>query len=301
MTSTVIFSAKYIAWAGLTALPGPSKYRMIMKFVFNSLFLKAFAVVLAFASLCSCSIKEVRDNCPCYLHVSIKDKQPVTGNVGYLGWTDELMFNESVNMVGHVPYWIHPVKKCELKFASYCGASFAMVGGHDISVPYGRECDSLYAYHSVVDATGEDAYEEVLFHKQFCTVFLDVRKTAAQLQEFKFEVDGGTDGFDLFTFSPVSGKFHCEPVAKPGEKIVSFRIPRQADSSLKMKVTRSVTGFDDVVMGDFPLGEYIVKQGYNWESEELDDVYVVIDFILGHIIVSVAGWEEGAYFSFVEQ
>ena len=50
----------------------------------------------------------------------------------------------------------------------------------------------------------------------------------------------------------------------------------------------------------FPLGEYIRQLGYNWNTEELQDIYVSIDLVRGLVNVSVEDWEEGMQFPLVE-
>ena len=36
-------------------------------------------------------------------------------------------------------------------------------------------------------------------------------------------------------------------------------------------------------------------------TEELQDIYVTVDLVLGLVTVSVSGWEDGAVFHLIEQ
>ena len=81
-----------------------------------------------------------------------------------------------------------------------------------------------------------------------------------------------------------------------GESIVTFRIPRQEDNELAVTIHP-----EGSVPARFPLGDYIDRLGYNWKTEELQDIYVAIDLARGLIDIRVADWEEGTTFPLIEQ
>ena len=140
------------------------------------------------------------------------------------------------------------------------------------------------------------AYASVTFRKQFATVFLDIRKSADIVRTCRFLVEGNSCGFDLLDFSPVGGPFRCEPRPRAEESIVTFRVPRQEDNGLAVTIQP-----EGSVPARFPLGEYIERLGYNWKTEELQDIYVAIDLARGLIDIRVADWEEGTTFPLIEQ
>ena len=132
-------------------------------------------------------------------------------------------------------------------------------------------------------------------------MFLDIRKNAEVVRSCRFLVEGNSCGFDLLDFSPVEGKFRCEPVpsAGPGTgagTIVPFRIPRQGDTGLTVTIQPAGS-----VPARFPLGEFIDRLGYDWKTEELQDIYVSVDLARGLVDIRVADWEEGTSFPLVEQ
>ena len=45
----------------------------------------------------------------------------------------------------------------------------------------------------------------------------------------------------------------------------------------------------------------MAKMHYDWNTEDLQDIYVKIDLVSGFITIMVEGWEEGYTFSFIEQ
>lgn len=251
----------------------------------------------------SCTVKEDRMPCPCYLNVSFSEREsiPEKAEVGLLGWNAAELFRAGIDVADYDPYWVKAVRKGVFYLSAYRGVSDTTPGGRYITISPGFQSDSLYAYHTEVDARGELAYADVTFRKQFCTVHLDIMRRPSELRQFRFLVEGNTCGFDLLTFDAVPGTFRFEPVPEDGTRVVDFRIPRQVDDSMSLTLWyRNEDGtFDNI--GTFPLGRYIVRTGYNWKAEELQDVYILIDLVLGHITIGVDGWEDGAVFTFIEQ
>lgn len=241
----------------------------------------------------ACSIKEMRGECPCFLQVTFADPE-AAGEAVLLGWRESVLFRETVRIEACKP-WTRGVEKGFLTVAACKGVRKAILETHRVGIPAGQDADSLYAGYAEVDARGELARAELPLRKQFATVFLDIRKPAAEIRDYTFRVDGNTSGFDLRDYSPVAGLFRCEPKAREGESIVTFRLPRQGDDRLTLTV-RSGEG----VPATFPLGEYIATLGYNWKSEELQDIYVSIDLVNGLMDLRVADWEEGMVFPLVE-
>ena len=248
----------------------------------------------------ACSVKEDRGPCPCYLQVSFADPDAV-GEAELLGWRDDRLFRERVRIEEARPAWTKPVPKGMLTVSACTGIREAFAEGRQMRIPPGSEADSLYAWFGEVDATGDLAYAEVSFRKQFATVFLDIRKSADVVRSCRFLVEGNSCGFDLLDFSPVEGKFRCEPVPSVGAgtgdgSIVTFRVPRQGDTGLAVTIHP-----EGSVPARFPLGEYIDRLGYSWKTEELQDIYVSIDLARGLVDVRVADWEEGTVFPLIEQ
>ncbi len=268
------------------------------------------AAALLGGSLGACSVKEDRELCPCYLNVSFTegDRETVLDEVGLIGWREAGLFRDSILIRDYDPYWVKAVRKGMVRLGAWRGVDLASARDHFVTISTGRQCDSLYAYHEEVDCTGEEAYAEVEFQKQFCTVYVSIRKSEAEMRDFSFLVEGNTCGFDLLDFQPVPGTFRYEPSGEDVSDVVTFRIPRQSDDSMAFPVWHRNAGEEGSLaggawqrLGVFPLGKYIVRTGYDWKADVLQDVYVVIDLVLGHVVISVDGWEDGVVFHYVEQ
>lgn len=267
---------------------------MYMKFIHSLLI--AGAALASAAALSSCSVKEDRVPCPCYLNVSFTDREAIGQTpVGLTGWRDAELFRTSIDITEYDPYWVKAVEKGFVDFSAWRGSDKMSLNGHAFTITEGNQCDSLYAFYDHVDCTGEMAYSEVTFHKQFCTVFLDIRKSASALANYYFLVEGNSRGFDLFGYDAVEGAFSYLALPVAGENVVSFRIPRQIDNSLMVTIY-----LDGAKIGKFPLGEFIARLGYNWNAEDLQDVYVAIDLVAGLITINVEGWEQGMDFDIRE-
>ena len=261
-------------------------------------------MVLAVAGVfASCTVKEARVPCPSYLNVSFADRDqvPEGAEVNLLGWNDAELFRACIDIADYDPYWVRGVHKQILLLSAYRGVEKVKDDGHYVLITPGNQADSLYAFHDEVDCTGDMGYSEVTFRKQFCTVHLDILRSASQMKDFRFMVEGNTCGFDLLSFEAVSGSFRCEPVAAGGARVVDFRIPRQVDDSMTVTLWMRTESGNYENLGTFPLGEYIVRTGYNWSAEELQDIYIVIDLVLGQITIQVEGWEHGKTFMYYEQ
>ena len=252
------------------------------------------ACLALLTALSACTIKEARESCPCYLQVTFTDPE-ASGPAEMLGWQDGPLFHEQVRIEDCRPAWTKAVDKGFLTLSACKGIDRAATAGRTLYIPVGSQADSLYAYFGEVDATGDRADVLVSLRKQFATVLVDIRKTPDVVRSCRFTVDGNTGGFDLLDFSPVAGLFRFEPVPRDGESIVSFRVPRQADNSLQLTILP-----EDSVPARFPLGEYILQLGYNWKTEELQDIYVSIDLARGRAAVRIADWETGAEFPLIE-
>lgn len=261
----------------------------------DRILLSAFLVAI-FTVCTACTVKEDRNPCPCSLTVTFSDPD-ATGSVELLGWDSETVFREQVRIEDCQPEWRKPIRKGVFILSACKGlANGSIPTGHEIRIPVNSQADSLYAFFEEVDATGDYAHANILFHKQFATVFLDILKTEETIRTYRFQVEGNTCGFDALDFSPVTGSFQFAPIPATGETVISFRIPRQADDSLEITIYP-----ENAPAIQFPLGEYIRQLGYNWKAEDLQDIFISLDLAQGLADLRVADWEEGKAFPLVEQ
>ena len=267
-----------------------------MRAFFNTVRLIAGVTALTVIGV-SCSVKENRVPCPCYLNVSFRERESIHEEGGILAWSDAEVFRSSIpDVQKYDPYWVKTVRKGEFDLSAWKGAFSNTADGTRLLIKKGEQCDPLYAYFTPVDATGEMAYADVDFKKQYATITVDICKKAEEMRDFEFKVTSNTCGFDLFTFAPVPGDFEFYPIPEAGERVFSFRAPRQIDNSMSLQMW-----YRGVTAGIYPLGEYIHRVGYDWKTEELKDVRILIDLVIGQVTIAVEGWESGAVFQLIKQ
>ena len=124
------------------------------------------AVMAAFLSVSSCSVKEDRDPCPCFLELDIKGPEEiasssvdlfVTSQDGYFlrdaveDWMQEGLYSVSVPRTRlHVSVW---------------GGGGKYVSEDGMVIPMGKECPRVYMHDSDLLIEGEYYKEEVLMRK----------------------------------------------------------------------------------------------------------------------------------------
>ena len=235
-------------------------------------------------TLFSCSVKEKRCDCPCYLYVdfSVEDPGIVASSVIDVSSEDGFLFDavldSSVCSRGvSVPV---PRGEVSVNVVAYDGGMF--VPGNGLVIPWGGDCPPLYFHHSDVDTSSDSARDTVRLHKSYCAV--TVRLLSRESSEsLGFEICGNVCGYDR-QGSPLGGDFaSAGEVLEDGRSLV--RIPRQLDSSLRLRVVGS-----GEVVREFALGEYMSSGGYDWTAPDLEDVDVTVDFALAAVTVKVENW-----------
>ena len=215
--------------------------------------------------LSSCSIKEDRDGCPCWMTVEMSDlvghdgekvgqdgRSPVgAGDDGCVvlrlrGNSDEdavdyeYRVTEAVRVdVGALEYEVPRgsvgVSAVALGNeipgrAGYDGLK-AGYDGDEIRVPVGEQMDSLYGFFKMYHTRCESVLCDVELHKEFCTVSFTLGEDGYS-SPYRIEVWGNVAGVSAWDLIPVKGDFRYAPVQKNG--VYQVRVPRQEDNSLEL-------------------------------------------------------------------
>ena len=277
--------------------------------------------------LSSCFVKEDRDECPCWMTVEMPDRVGQGGSVvlRLRGNSDEdavdyaYKVTEAVRAdVGALEYEVPrgAVGVSAVAFgneipgrAGYDGGMPDRVGhdgksaGHDgdqIRIPVGEQMDSLYGFFKMYHTRCESIRCDVELHKEFCTVSFTLVDEHYE-SPYDIEVRGNVSGVSSWDLAPMNGVFKYAPVAEEG--VYRVRVPRQVDASLELVMLEmpGQPGHDGVrteddgeraVVNRFPLGEYIIRSGYDWAAKDLSDVCVALDLEKQQVMVTVSGWDE---------
>ncbi len=240
---------------------------------------------LAVLGFCSCTVKEDRTVCPCLLEVFFPDKGETFSKVLLEGWAADEVFRDEILLGGNQDTYKRRVPRTMIHFSAVTGLAQCNHQGYVITVPEGNQCDSIYGYIDSVDCSGETAYTEVDFHKQFSTVTIQIINDSFPAQDYSFVVSSGSNGLDMLSLQAIAGQFKHQLELEDGRRM-AFRLPRQGDDSLMLLVAHK--SGDSV---KYPLGQFISDTGYDWDATDLKDVFITIDISRNKVTIGVAGWE----------
>ena len=253
--------------------------------------------------LSSCSIKEDRDGCPCWMTVEMPEQVGHDGGkldnddcvvLRLRGNSDEVDYSYQVTeevraaagaLEYEVPRGSVGVSAVALGNEIPGQAGYDGIIGYDgdeIRIPVGEQMDSLYGFFKMYHTRCDSVLCDVDLHKKFCTVSFTLGEEGYS-SPYDIEVWGNVAGVSAWDLMPVKGEFRYAPVQKNG--VHQVRVPRQVDNSLELVMLE-----DSEIVDRLPLGEYIARSGYDWAAEDLADVSVALDLEMQQVMITVSGW-----------
>lgn len=239
--------------------------------------------VIPLLILAGCSVKEVRDDCPCRLILDFSE-------------TDTLSFREllayAVDDVGTVygaeisaqefmlEYHLE-VMRSRLLVNVCAAAEGRYVPDKGLVIPYGEDCPEIYMHSSDIYAEGEAVRDTVHLHKNHCVLTLTIEKEDSPL--YGLCLKGNVNGYGI-DGRPSDGVFAYEPLESATREYRAV-LPRQKDSSLMLEVDDGTE-----IVKRFALGELISAGGYDWEAPDLEDLRVHVDWAVTDVVITVQGW-----------
>ena len=222
--------------------------------------------IAGLVALCSCSVKEDRSDCPCWITVMAKESTSLSAWYG----SQRILDNHSGGLVDHtVPRGIVDIVASEGNF----------------TVPEGQQMSELFAQLQHLDTDGEFASTGIELKKQFATVSLDFKDEADGRTGYDILIEGNYIGADNRTLAPIEGIFRCVP-DEAKERGYTFRVPRQKDDSLRAVLTYNGNEVDSI-----PIGVLIRKAGFDWTRESLGDVSILADLPAHTFTITIMEWE----------
>ena len=240
--------------------------------------------------LMSCSIKEDRDGCPCWMTVEMPDRVGHDGSVVL-----RLRGNSDEDAVDYA-YKVSESIKADVGILEYevprGSVGVSVVNSARLAVPVGEQMDSLYGFSKMYHTRCESVKCDVELHKEFCTVSFTLVDEGYS-SPYEIEVWGNVAGVSAWDLMPVKGDFRYAPVQKNG--VYQVRVPRQEDNSLELVMLEMPNPVEHdgekVVVDRLPLGEYIARSGYDWTAEDLADVNIALDLEMHQVMITVSGWD----------
>lgn len=247
-------------------------------------------------ALCTgCSVKEDRGKCPCLLSLEYSGEEAeITDYCSVrISGADGFFYNADVGFVGGTTHVVE-VPKGDIGLGIY---SFRYgdgrtsdsercvfeAGNPGITIVEGNECPPIYMYASSFYAGEEQHAESFVLHKNYCRV--TIKFITSEMIHLGLKVVGNVCGYGVGG-KPAEGSFSFVPEIG-ADHLTSVCIPRQEDGSLRLYVTD-----EENVLREFALGEYIVASGYDWNSEDLEDVEVEIDYAYTEAVFRILDWDE---------
>ena len=242
---------------------------------------KCLFIISVTMLLMSCSIKEDRDGCPCWMTVEMPDRVGHDGSVVL-----RLRGNSDEDAVDYA-YKVSESIKADVGILEYevprGSVGVSVVNSARLVVPVGEQMDSLYGFFKPYHTRCESVRSEVKLHKEFCTVSFTLVDEHYE-SPYDIEVRGNVSGVSPWDLAPMNGIFKYAPVAEEG--VYQVRVPRQVDASLEMVLLSN-----QEIVSRLPLGEYIIRSGYDWTATDLSDVSVALDLEKQQVMVTVSGWD----------
>lgn len=228
--------------------------------------------ILGLVALVSCSVKEDRGDCPCYLTVDAERAVSVDGWFG-----TRSLFNVNGGFVDRqVPRGIVDIVASHGRF----------------SVPEGQQMDSLFARRIPVDTDGESAYARVTLCKNFATIELDFKDEDDGRTDYDLLATGTISGVDVRSLNPVEGSFSFVPEPNTDGRGYAFRVPRQKDETLKLLLSK-----DGNTVETIDLGHLVAKTGFDWKAESLGDIAILCDLPAHTFTITVKDWDGPVIFN----
>ena len=222
--------------------------------------------ILGLVALVSCSVKEDRGDCPCYLTVDAERTVSVDGWFG-----TRSLFNVNGGFVDRqVPRGIVDIVASHGRF----------------SIPEGQQMDSLFARRIPVDTDGESAYARVTLCKNFATIELDFKDEDEGRTDYDLLATGTISGVDARSLNPEEGSFSFVPEPNTDGRGYAFRVPRQKDETLKLLLSK-----DGNIVETIDLGHLVAKTGFDWKAESLGDIAILCDLPAHTFTITVKEWE----------
>lgn len=179
------------------------------------------------------------------------------------------------------------VPKSRFVVASYVDIPNCEELDGELLIPQGMQCDSIYAFCDTISTVNESERVRVKMHKQFATIFLDATNIYNRDKDFSLRVKGESKGLDLLNLKPVTGAFDYLLPKTEGVNIHSFRVPRQKDDTLLLEL---ISG--DEIVNTLELGKLIAESGYDWNMQDLEDIYLVLSGWDMKVDINISDWKE---------
>ncbi len=242
--------------------------------------------LIGIMAICGCSVKEDRMPCPLWLSCDMGMFQPHSMTawavISHGGGTvsDEVVFKNGRTVFD----WA--VSKGEINVSAWCGIEGRHLQGHRIIVPAGERVPAFYGASYLMNCHEESVCIFPEDNRQSARLTIRAVMPDGEAYPYDILVEGNICGMDLLSLEPVEGKFG-HPVELDEDNKATFQLLRQSeDGMLTLHLLDNAK-----VIESLPLGEMILRTGYDWEASDLADLSIRLEQGILGITVIVSDWE----------
>lgn len=235
--------------------------------------------------MAGCSIKEDRQDCPCWLQLTVDNTFSIDKKVNVVlmdRWKQAV--SESV-----VLYMRHEIAVPRDHLWTLAFTGIEPDGLTEEMILYNNEnvINPLWAYSDLVDCRGESAIDTVVLHRHFAVARLVISENSEMVGKQSYSVETSCGGIDLVSMVPIPGTWRISlNMSKDGGV---FNVPRMKPEDKFVIVVRNSNGDID----EIDIQAQLKSIGYNWYKQDLDDMIILIDHIRGTVGITIIPWQKG--------
>lgn len=238
-----------------------------------------------FATLCSCSVKEDRTPCPCWLSLDLSGCKQISNSFTISAQGLSPLFTESFSITDYPEFFEKEVKKGMVTASVLCGYDNLFEKDGQVLSPEGSDALPVWGYMNSIDCTGEFARDSVILGRQSARIYLKIESVNGKAYPYQLIAKSDVCGLQIKDLSPVKGKY-AYTLTLDDESVCTFRLYRQTQDS---KATISVLE-DGKLIDTLPLYEWINATGYDWDAKDLKDIYIGMDYSKSNVTITVQDW-----------
>jgi hypothetical protein len=250
--------------------------------------------VLCAALLLSCSVKEDRAECPCFLTLDLGEVESaglmgegLDSLVVTIGAEEEFYVREAFRLRDNVREYSAAVPKSMVDVLVACVSGPSRFDPYGVHIPEGSECPVLYLYGDTFVADEAEMRHTVSLHRNYCVLSVSMKTSfGARARPYRILLEGNVSGY-LMDGTPEEGVFNCFS-SPSSDGLCRLRIPRQLDGSLRLEIDF----LDSGEVRTFPVGEYILESGYDWTAPDLEDISLEMDFSRSSLTFTISKWKK---------
>lgn len=252
--------------------------------------MKRLYLILLLPLLLSCSVKEDRSTCPCWLDLELQGGAERRVEVSV--WNGDLLHSASAQMEDGRAEEVLEVPRGQLLVSACSGVHACLRKAGQLLAREDGEMDEIYASAVLVDTRGDQVRTSLTLHKQFTRLHLGIVGTDSGLYPYRIELRGAVSGLSQSSLQPVSGQLRITltPLIGTYHRLV---LPRQRpEDPLELAFFRREDPSGSEPCARYPLGDRLLLAGFDWSAVDLEDIYLNVDYAEAGILVQFLDWEK---------